>query len=810
MAQAVSKPVAVLQPAPPVHRYTDSVYFQDGLLVTGILSGLIFTILALSLDAAGHVSQGMSIVVPTAIGAVVLGTVMSFSRFDNFFALSHALFTGLAWVLFLMAGTVDVDEILPLLDKGVPELQGRVYFVLLRLLNWVDAAVNRSASADNYVFIFEMSFLIWWLTFLGVWSILRYGYTWRAVTPAAVVMVINAYYAPDSVLGLLALFSLLAMLLLVRTNLSDQQLRWRDQHLYVSQDIGWDFVRTGLTYSLIVLALAWIAPGLGRSTQMRQLLAPINERWEETSQELNRLYQGLNRRSEPSSAAFGRNLALGGARNVGDGLVFNVQATAARYWRAVVYDTYTGREWLNTGETELAFEAFQPVPIAAWNARAPITQTITLMASTGNVVFGAPDIRQMDLTVDVLVDSVPSTPLEAPSLGVDAPTTVEFTMARARETLDIGDRYSLLSNATAVTQLAMESAGENYPAAIVDRYVQIPEGFSLQVAELARALTADLTTPYAKAKAIEAYLRTIPYNDAIDAPPPGADPIEYFLFEIKQGYCDYYATSMAMMLRSLGIPARTASGYAEGTFDEESGLFYVTERDAHTWVEVFFPDLGWVEFEPTAAESPLNRPRGDEGTTATLTEEQQQAQQQASNSSENIPPSLNEQPPQSQGDEGAMSSVEFSPSTWPWWMWALLTPVVLIAGLAVLWRMRVVGPSAFTADLPVILFERVQRWMERLGLVVLPTQTPYEQARVWRRTFPEVEQPIGEIAESYVRHRFAQSAVAQAEPATADKTPADEGIASAWRQLEPVFWKAWLRRLLPKRRSSGANPYELR
>jgi len=200
-------------------------------------------------------------------------------------------------------------------------LQGRVYFVLLRLLNWVDAAVNRSASADNYVFIFEMSFLIWWLTFLGVWSILRYGYTWRAVAPAAVVMVINAYYAPDSVLGLLALFSLLAMLLLVRTNLSDQQLRWRDQHLYVSQDIGWDFVRTGLTYSLIVLALAWIAPGLGRSTQVRQLLAPINESWEETSQELNRLYQGLNRRAEPSSAAFGRNLALGGARNVGDGLV---------------------------------------------------------------------------------------------------------------------------------------------------------------------------------------------------------------------------------------------------------------------------------------------------------------------------------------------------------------------------------------------------------------------------------------------------------------------------------------------------------
>ena len=266
---------------------------------------------------------------------------------------------------------------------------------------------------------------------------------------------------------------------------------------------------------------------------------------------------------------------------------------------------------------------------------------------------------------------------------------------------------------------------------------------------------------------------------------------------------------MAIMLRTLGIPARTVSGYAEGTFDEESGLFYVAESDAHTWVEVFFPGLGWVEFEPTAAESALERPRGDEGTTATLTEEQQQAQQQSANSSENMPPSLNEQPPLSEEDQGAMSGVEFSPSTWPWWMWALLTPVVLIAGLVVLWRMRVVGPSAFTPDLPVILFERMQRWMERLGLAVLPTQTPYEQARGWRRAFPDVAQPIGEIAESYVRHRFAPQAGVQAETGMPDKIQGDGGIANAWRQLEPVFWKAWLRRLLPKRRSKGANPYDL-
>ena len=107
--------------------------------------------------------------------------------------------------------------------------------------------------------------------------------------------------------------------------------------------------------------------------------------------------------------------------------------------------------------------------------------------------------------------------------------------------------------------------------------MQLPENFSLRVAQLAQSLTMTATTPYEQAKAIEGYLRTIPYNDMIQAAPPGADPIEYFLFDIQQGYCDYYATAMAMMLRSLGVPARTASGYAEGMYDEESGLYYVTQ-----------------------------------------------------------------------------------------------------------------------------------------------------------------------------------------------------------------------------------------
>ena len=144
----------------------------------------------------------MTLLAPVTFGTLLLGFLMAYSRFDSFFALSHSMFTGLAWILYLMSGTVSRAEVAPFLSNGIPEKQAEAYFVLLRWLNWVDAAISDVASADNYVFVFEMSFLVWWLTYLGIWSIFRYGYTWRAVIPGfARCCWSSTYYAPSSILS---------------------------------------------------------------------------------------------------------------------------------------------------------------------------------------------------------------------------------------------------------------------------------------------------------------------------------------------------------------------------------------------------------------------------------------------------------------------------------------------------------------------------------------------------------------------------------------------------------------------------------
>lgn len=788
--------------------YRENIYFQDGALLTGILTLLLYVTVAASLDAAGHVPN-MGLLIPVVLGAAGLGILMAYSRFDGFFALSHSMFCGLAWILYLMAGLVTQREIESFLDFGIPDLQAKVYFVLWKLLNWVDAALSSSANNDNYVFIFEISFLVWWLTYLGVWAIFRYGYTWRAIMPAGIVLLINTYYAPQPVVGFLVVFSLLTLIFLVRTNLAEQQLRWREQRVYFNQDIALDFLRNGFMYSIIVLSVAWLAPGLERSPMVRNLMAPINKLYEDTNQQVSELYGGLNRQARAVEASFGTSLSLGGQRTVNNTPVFTVSTSAGRYWRAVAFDTYENGQWLNTLEEDVPFAADSVMPAPSWELRTLITQSITLLAPMGNVIVGAPDIRQVSVAVDAIGQASPAAGLTGAFWDPSQPPAdgFEIALARAQRELGPGDNYRVVSNFTQITRNAMRNAGDVYPQVILEKYLQLPEDFSELVAQTAISVTTGAETPYDQAKAIETFLRTYEYDDGIPAPPPGRDPVEYFLFDLRRGYCDYYATAMTLMLRHLGVPARTVSGYAEGFFDEEYGYYYVTDADAHTWVEVFFPNFGWVEFEPTAGESPLNRPEGLDPTTAPQMEGDPFAG--AVNPEEPFDPfDLQMQ------DDLLNQAGEFGPAggetnmTTRWWVWAILTPALLVLGFLGLRRTQFFGPVSFTPELPPILYERLQRWADRLGLRPQASDTPYEQARLFGRAVPDGKAYIGEITESYVRYRFGRQPLSEPPAGSPESAKPSARVVEAWQQLQPLLWRAWGRKVTAMDRRRR-NPFTL-
>lgn len=136
---------------------------------------------------------------------------------------------------------------------------------------------------------------------------------------------------------------------------------------------------------------------------------------------------------------------------------------------------------------------------------------------------------------------------------------------------------------------------------IYSRYTQLPENLPKRVIELANSITAGEENNYDKVKAIEKFLSSnYPYTLKPKATPRGRDFVDYFLFDLKEGYCTYYATAMAILVRSIGIPARYVEGYILPPKPIEQNIYEVTNQNAHAWVEVYFEGIGWVPFEPTA------------------------------------------------------------------------------------------------------------------------------------------------------------------------------------------------------------------
>lgn len=134
------------------------------------------------------------------------------------------------------------------------------------------------------------------------------------------------------------------------------------------------------------------------------------------------------------------------------------------------------------------------------------------------------------------------------------------------------------------------------------KYLQLPAIFPKRIKDLAEEITSGKDNRYDKVKAIEKYLsRNYKYTLTPPNTPSGRDFVDYFLFDIKKGYCTYYATSMVVMLRSIGIPARYVEGYIVSSGSKKGNEYHITNEKAHAWVEAYFEGFGWIRFEPTSA-----------------------------------------------------------------------------------------------------------------------------------------------------------------------------------------------------------------
>jgi hypothetical protein len=161
-------------------------------------------------------------------------------------------------------------------------------------------------------------------------------------------------------------------------------------------------------------------------------------------------------------------------------------------------------------------------------------------------------------------------------------------------------RYEADSDIATAAPADLRAAGRDYPAKVTAGYLRLPP-LDQRVPRLAAQITNAASNDFDKAAALENYLKTrFGYTLELPQTTP-KDPIANFLFERKQGHCEYFASSMAVMLRTLGIPSRVVTGFRSDEFNDLTGNYVVRAKDAHAWVEAYFPGYGWQTFDPTPA-----------------------------------------------------------------------------------------------------------------------------------------------------------------------------------------------------------------
>lgn len=724
--------------------------------------------LAWSLQAAGW-SEGLERLPVVAFGATVAAAAVACSGFRRRFALLYNPVVGAAVVLFNMAR---------LAPAGL-EGQERVYHIIQRAWIWLGNAVTGQPTVDNLMFVFVLTILIWVLAFSAGWAYLRDNRRWLTVLPTGMAMLVNLYYAPSHLGAFLVVYVIGAILLVVRATLAEREQEWQQARVYFPRDIHFDFMRDGLLFALFVILIAWVLPSSSREGRLSTWLEPLQRPWQEFQQEWTRLFSTLNYGRARGGSSFGTSLALTGPRVVSDEPVADIKIPVNRYYRAVVLDTYLSSGWIlqDAPGARLSDE----LKLAAWANRVVITQTVTTYQG-GNLLLAAPTPIRTGLAADARV--LPE--------GVGAEAPVELAMVVARRPLDPGESYVIVSAVPDVTIEELRAAGTGYPDFIRERYLQLPDGIPARVFELAESLVVGLDNPYDIARQIELYLRTYTYNDQIPGPRPGQDAVDYFLFEEKQGYCNYYASAMAVMLRYLGIPARLGTGFATGELIPQTGAYRLRERDAHTWVEVYFPGYGWIEFEPTASEPLLTRPSGEAEGVARAPA---------------IPPSFDDETLLEPGrtpltQEGAGGDTTGPALTVPALPWPrLLGTGLLIGSLAGILTLLGLGLRRLRQPLPTQapvvtevspglmprLWQQVLRWARRFGLVLSPSQTALEQAFALGKAVPAIAAEAELLAGLYTRDRFSSHPL----------TPGEAGQAQlAWLRLRLVCRRYWLERHL--------------
>jgi transglutaminase-like putative cysteine protease len=625
---------------------------------------------------------------------------------------------------------------------------------------------------------------------------------------------------------------LFGFLLVMQTNLLGRMDRWRSEGAAYPAMINISFLHMSFWALLGLLITAWVIPAGPYNTP-----APVQAAIDKTltvGSDFVRLAGPLQSNKVIPVHTYAGVLPFQGSINLGERELLAVRVTdptvqGPLLLRGSVYDQYEGGGWRAGDRREVDFPPSSVSRVqddmeneGLEGMVVPLEVRLEAKSVVGTVVFTAGETLAVnrELRAEVPAGSIERV---SPDLGMGGrylrdeeilrerlePGMIGLQVVRGEYgrvryvdvvkldengvlgdavLLDPGNRikrnrtYSVTAFVPGFTPDGLRASGYTYPSWVVAQYLQLPEDLPESVRSLAAQLAVGEENAYDKAKAFEDYLRQYPVDYDVPDTPPGRDTVEYFLFESRRGYFDYHASAMVVMLRAQGVPARLAVGFVaeENDIDASTGEYMLRDRNSYAWPEVYFPEHGWVAFNPTPDRPADLRPSVNPDAAAANGFDDSILEQLPISSSEGafIPPEGEKAKPLPEGGlplAGAAGS-----GNRPWATLAVAGFVAAVGGAVFLgWQRSVAG-----MPYPQQMWEKTVRLASWGANPPAAGQTPHEYAAHLQKRFRGAGD-FRALADAYTRSRFG-------------KREPDADEAERLRQMWPEARGAMMRGILAR------------
>lgn len=757
----------------------------EGWLAMVLLAVAVYTVV-ISIVSSGWVSANNNLVVSTAVGLLIGFLVAKMKRFPQAILHLGACLAGHWLSVFLTSNVAYHVSWLLLLQNLRSVISGGL--------------VSPLTNGGDMVFLFYLTFLCYFLGYFGAWLIYRAHLPWLVALIYCSIMLVNLQYAKAD-LSLLVVVLVGALLLLIaRIQLSNQLARWSQEGLHTDRSwlrsVTTRFMRVAALMTVLILPLSMILPMVSQPTAGVSLWDTVDNFW------VNITHGQLSLNNpgsvfQPYQAAtnfFGSSLSITGNVNLPTGQVLyytSVGSTPSHYLEGFTYDYFDGHTWTSrAGGRNSFFPANSTLPIEVVGSNVvQATTSVTMVNPPGgdhSYIF-APDFPNSF--------NVPTT------LYGDGMTTAWTQQAP----FSAGERYQVMSYIPTATPQELSIplpndaqtlwTGDTFYPVFSHYYLQTPDDLSPLVKNTLNQWTQGAANTYdAMNKLVSHFTDQTKFVYSVSNPPvpQNIDAVSWLL-QTRRGYCTYYATAMTIMARLLGVPARVVNGFNQGHFDAQRKVWEVDGNNAHSWVQVYFPGQGWIDFDPTPSFSlgSTNNPQPTPtaGTSPTPVKPVPTA------TGTHPRPGNHPTPPTGSSNTGGnapgandgthgMLFLDFSLVIL---LLALLTLVV--AG----YRYRL---SKLYANIPIIsgIYWRVSRLASLSGTSPRASQTPYEYTRMLCQRYPRAQAALWRITHLFVRERWGAR---QHLPHEADVKDMEQ----LWPTVRSAIIRSWPSRLRADRRN---------